>query len=433
MTKMAMLKLATSTLVLGTTMVGCAMSGQAQRPAALSDARAVKVAAKAAASAGAALAKHRAGEAVGFAEAAVAAQPRDAGYRMLLGQAYLAAGRFQSAETSFSDTLTLDPNRERAALNLALAQTALGKTASAKSTLAQYREKLPAADFGLATALAGDAPEAVRVLEYAARQPDADAKTRQNLALAYAFAGQWSNARTLATQDLSPTDADARILEWMTLVRPVAGNNQVAKLLNVTPASDPGQPTGLALNTPAAPVQTAQAEPLPPPVATDPVAIEMATNASSAQPAPAYEVPTTDRAVPTFTRVETPRAAIVRKLPVVAAIGARSMPARVAARVSTPGKFMIQLGAFSSNAAAAKAWAKIEGRYRLNGRTAFSGAARYRNANLVRVAVGGFASLTDADRLCGQIRASRGTCFVRPAAGDRVALWNSPAVKFAAR
>ena len=190
MKKMALAKLAASTLILGVTMVGCGMNSQAQGPGKVSDTQSHSKAASAAKQATKALAKRKLAKAVSFAELAVELQPRDAGYRMLLGQVYLAAGRFQSAEQSFADTLSLDPNRERAALNLALAQSALGKRDAARSTLTDYRDKLPAADYGLAVALAGDPDEAVRVLEFATRAPDASAKTRQNLALAYALAGK---------------------------------------------------------------------------------------------------------------------------------------------------------------------------------------------------------------------------------------------------
>ena len=61
---------------------------------------------------------------------------------------------------------------------------------------------LDPADAGLALALAGDPQSAVAVLEPAARAVGADARTRQNLALAYAFAGDWDQARTVAAQDV---------------------------------------------------------------------------------------------------------------------------------------------------------------------------------------------------------------------------------------
>ena len=287
MNTISIAKLAASALVLSTTMIGCSMSGTAERPGAVSDGQSAKMAAVAANRASKALGKKQIDRAVALAEAAVEAQPRDAGYRMLLGQVYLSAGRFQSAQQSFADTLTLDPEREKAALNLALTQIALGKPDAAKSTLSDYRDKLPAADFGLAIALAGDAEEAVRVLEFATRAPDANATTRQNLALAYALAGKWNNARVMAVQDLTAEDADARITQWAQFARPGGAPSQVAALLGTQPNADAGQPTRLALAPMASPVQAAAAEVDIPPVA--PAEPESATVAAAS--AVAYETP----------------------------------------------------------------------------------------------------------------------------------------------
>jgi Flp pilus assembly protein TadD len=296
MKKIAFAKLAASSLVLGASMVG--MAGQAAGPAPTSATMSAAKAVSAAKQAIKALAKRKADKAVGYAEIAVANAPRDAQYRMLLGQAYLAAGRFQSAEQSFTDTLTLNPELERAALNLALAQTALGKREAARSTLADYRDKLAAADYGLALALAGDAEEAVRVLEFATRAPDASAKTRQNLALAYAFAGKWQNAKVMAIQDLTPDEADARISQWAMLVRPNAAHDQVAAVLGVTPRADSGQPTRLALVSPVAPVQAAAVEPAPAPVVEAPVAPAPAAAVAAVEPQPVFETPAAPVAAP---------------------------------------------------------------------------------------------------------------------------------------
>ena len=422
MTKMAMMKLAASTLVLGVTMVGCSMTGQARHPAALSDARAAKVGAAAAAQASKAMSRHRTAQAVEFAETAVAAQPRNADYRLLLGQAYLAAGRFASAATSFSDTLTLDPNRERAALNLALAQTALGKTAAAKATLVEYREKLSAADYGLATALAGDPKEAVRVLEIAARAPDATAKTRQNLALAYALDGQWANAKVLAEQDLAPSDADRRMVQWASFAKPTGSWDQVASLLGVHPAVDAGQPTRLALDaSPAVQVAQVDAPVAPAPVA-DSVALALATAATPAAPpavepaAPAFEVAAVQPSL-------TPAA---RAAPVIHAAVTpirTAMPAVRRIKHGEAGQFVVQLGAFANAAGAERAWSHASGRYGLASYDPVNGVARSRTTALVRLSVGGFADHAAAQQMCTRIRSTGGTCFVRSVQGDAPAQW----------
>jgi Flp pilus assembly protein TadD len=418
MNTISIAKLAASALVLSTTMIGCSMSGTAERPGAVSDGQSAKMAAVAANRATKALAKKQIDRAVALAEAAVEAQPRDAGYRMLLGQVYLAAGRFQSAQQSFTDTLTLDPEREKAALNLALTQIALGKSEAAKSTLSDYRDKLPAADFGLAIALAGDAEEAVRVLEFATRAPDANATTRQNLALAYALAGKWVNARVMAVQDLTAEDADARITQWAQFARPGGAPSQVAALLGTQPNADAGQPTRLALAPMASPVQAAAAEVDIPPVA--PAEPESATVAAasavayetSVEPAPAAVAPMI-RAEPTPAKqaVTRPAAMPVPSFPVASI------------RPVLDGKFMVQLGAYANAAIAQHAWNRDSRALGLATFEPANAVVRLRKASYVRLSVGGFGTRNDAGQLCLQIKQSGKPCFVRLRQGDAPARW----------
>ena len=409
MKKMALAKLAASTLILGVTMVGCGMTSQAQRPGSISDSQAFSKAVAAAKQATKALAKRKLAKAVTFAEQAVELQPRDAGYRMLLGQVYLATGRFQSAEQNFIDTLSLDPNRERAALNLALAQAAIGKRDAARSTLTDYRDKLPAADYGLAVALAGDPDEAVRVLEFATRAPDANAKTRQNLALSYALAGKWNHAKVMAIQDLTPDAADARLAQWESFVKPVAAYDQVAAVLGVKPQADGGQPTRLALATPVAPVEQVAAvtapEPMPEPVA------------ESAPVAPAVTTP-----APVIRAEAAPiRSAVV---PASRAFAPRSgFRNAVAMRPASGGRYVVQLGAFSTSGAAERAWTRVSGRFGLASYDPINGAGKARNATLVRLSIAGFGARGDADRVCTRIRQGGGVCFVRTQSGDAPARW----------
>src|SRR5262249_22953847 len=143
--------------------------------------------------------------AISFAEKAVAKTPNDAGFRALLGNAYFAGGRFASAEAAYKDALTLYSNQPQVVLKLALVEIALGKNGEAFAFLDAGKDVLDPADYGLAVALAGRPADAIEVLGAAARAPDADARVRQNLALAYALAGDWSNARTVAAQDV-PAD-----------------------------------------------------------------------------------------------------------------------------------------------------------------------------------------------------------------------------------
>jgi len=186
--------------------------------------------------------------AIGFAERAVEKSPRDAGFRALLGNCYFAGGRFASAEGAYKDSLTIYENQPRVILKLVLVEIAQGKTADALNFLEAGKGVLDPSDYGLALALAGQPQAAVAVLDPAARATGADARVRQNLALAYALSGDWSNARTIAAQDVPADQLDGRIHQWMQLATPHRASDQVAALVGVTPAAaDPGQPVQLAL------------------------------------------------------------------------------------------------------------------------------------------------------------------------------------------
>ncbi|MBU6206088.1 MAG: tetratricopeptide repeat protein, partial [Alphaproteobacteria bacterium] len=244
-----------------------------------------------------AYAKHDYKHAIKYGERAVAGDPRNADYRLALGQSELAAGRFASAQQLFSDVLALDPARGRAALDLALTQAALGNPSAGRATLEANRLQLTAQDFGLAAALTGDTAEAIRVLEMAARSDSATPKIRQNLALAYALAGRWSEARMTASQDLSPELVDQRMTEWAALAHPQSSWEQVASVLHVKPANDPGLPMRLALQTDhhQALAQLApglEAAPAPVAAAAAPAPVLAATPTSAPATEPArYEVP----------------------------------------------------------------------------------------------------------------------------------------------
>ncbi|MCY7397445.1 MAG: tetratricopeptide repeat protein, partial [Sphingomonas bacterium] len=207
--------------------------------------------------------------ALSLGEAAVEYRPNDASFRALLGNIYLAAGRYASAERSYHDALTLAAPDPQVVLKYALVQIAQGKHDQAIAMLGEAHSMLDPTDLGLALALAGRANDAIAVLEPAARTRGADARTRQNLALAHALGGDWETARIIAAQDLAADQVEARMAEWLAMARPGQASAQVAAFIGVNPvASDPGQPTRLALAKPANAVrQAAVAAPQPAPVA----------------------------------------------------------------------------------------------------------------------------------------------------------------------
>jgi Flp pilus assembly protein TadD len=281
------MKLAASTAVVTMTLAGFrADVAFVQTATAATGDRAFQQAERFAEQARAALQGGSAERGVELAERAVELSPRDLGYRMLLADLYMRSGRFVSAETSYSDVLQIDPTNERAALSIALMQIAQGRTDEALGQLEALVQNGSPSDVGLAFALAGQTQRAIQILEPAARAPEANGRTRQNLALTYALAGDWQRARTIAAQDVSPAELSGRLQQWAQLARPSSPATQVAGLLGVSPREDAGQPVRLALApTTPEPVALAAAEaaPQPEPEAEAPVQF---AEAVPAQPAP---------------------------------------------------------------------------------------------------------------------------------------------------
>lgn len=195
-----------------------------------------------------ALKKGKVEKAIALAEEVVAANPREPSYRALLGHAYMKAGRFESAATTFDDAMKLGDNSSRTALALALARTAQGRGREAVAILDDWRDAIPASDLGLALALAGETGRGVAILADAVRGGDESAKTRQNLAYAYALDGRWREARVMAEQDVPADQVDERISDWAARAKPEDSALRVAGLLGTPLRADPGQPTALALN-----------------------------------------------------------------------------------------------------------------------------------------------------------------------------------------
>ena len=362
----------------------------------------------------AALAANDPATAVGYAEKAVEATPNEASFRALLGSAYFAAGRFASAEAAFKDSLAIDASQPQVTLKVALSQIAQGKNAEAIATLESGRGVIDPADYGLALALAGRPADAVAMLGAAARAEGADSRVRQNLALAYALSGDWTSAKTIAAQDVPADQLDGRMHQWLQLANPAKPGEQLAALIGVTPAaSDPGEPTRLALAKPD--TQVAQAAPAEPPVPQVAEATVPPIGPMEAAPGDApvvSEAPTT----PSFTAEVTapPPPPVARPARVVHA----KLP-KVAVRRAGKAGAVMQIGAYGNSQRVAAAWNAAARRYgALREYTPMS--ARFDSAKgpVYRLSVKGFASVNEANALCASLRRGGGTCFVRKFAGD---------------
>jgi len=358
--------------------------------------------------------------AITYAEQAVAKSPENAVIRCLLGNAYFAAGRFASAENAFKDSLAISSDQPQVILKLALAQIAQGKNDQANSILEAGRGRLDPADYGLALALAGRASDAVAVLDTVARAQGADARVRQNLALAHALSGDWVNARAIAAQDVPADQLDARIHQWMQIASPGKPGGQLAALIGVTPAaSDPGEPVQLALVKPDA--QLAQVAPAP--VAAAPQDVPQLAEAvppplppmvAAPGDAPSVDAP----AAPAFT----PEAAPPPPPPALkpARVVHAALPKVAVRKASGNSGAVVQIGSYSNAARVASAWNAAAHRYSgLRNYSPMSARFDSGKGTFYRLSVKGFGSVGEANALCSSIRRGGGTCFVRGTAGDR--------------
>ena len=108
------------------------------------------------------------------------------------------------------------------------------------------------------------------------------------------------------------------------------------------------------------------------------------------------------------------RAAAVTRVP--APVFHRARPQVSIRNGSAP--IVVQLGAFSNEANAERAWLQASSRYGLGGRAPLTTTIDVNGRRFHRVSVSGFASAGDAQRLCGQIR-DPGRRLLRPRPGRR--------------
>lgn len=373
-----------------------------------------------------ALAKGKAGKAISHAEAAVLASPRDAYTRTLLANAYLEAGRFQSAATTFGEAVQLGDTAPRTIVSYALALTAVGDQTGALEALRQHEAAIDPADFGLAVALAGRPEQGVHVLLNALRSGQNTPKVRQNLAYAYALAGDWSQARLIASSDVPGDQLADHMAGWAANARPDLYTARVASLLGVEAHDDPGQPTMLALSnhqgveqlaqeavseTAAAPQSDfALASELPP--------VDQAQTVDDSADAALAEASLANDFTSSFAKADTvqplpasySQAASKPEAVLVDAPRKAQSPA-VASRTMASGNYNIQLGSYFSMSDAQTAWKQFQKRYpELSGAEKVITKARVNGKIYYRVAAAGYAKAS-AQSLCRSVKSKGEGCI----------------------
>ncbi|MFV0644102.1 MAG: tetratricopeptide repeat protein [Sphingomonadaceae bacterium] len=418
------------------------------------------------------LAKGKVDKAIANAEEAVMVDPRNPSYRAVLGAAYMEAGRFQSAATTFDDAMKLGDNSPRTALSLALAKVAINDSAGAQAILHDWRDEIAPSDLGLATSLAGNPNRGVQILSDAMRNGDNSPKVRQNLAYSFALAGDWRSARLMAAEDVPAGQINTRIGEWASRAAPAQNQERVAALINAPMRTDTGQPERLALaNFPSAEqlaseasalVPLAQAEQatrnaaeynpgeeLPPlrpyedtpaevvrvadaptakvenqslaELARNPVTPEVAVSSYKApevkRPAnfeQAFAAPAPRGGTVTEVAAQTMQFATsptVQKAPVRYGATPARNPAQASKRSASNGAHLVQLGSFASEQGARRAWGIYASRWpELANYDMVITEARVRGKNYFRVSAGGFQKV-GATSMCGKVKAKGQGCI----------------------
>ncbi len=452
------MKLAITTAVVVVPSIGCTSIGISSTMKVTSEQASAKKAAVWAHKAQEAKAKGKMDKALMFSELAVEGDMNNREYRAQLAQMYMSQGRFQSAERTWMDVMDLGQVDPRTVISLSLSRIAQGKVESAVALVEANQSIIPASDYALTLALAGQSSRAVEILSDSIRNDNASSRTRQNLALAYALEGRWREARVMASQDMPQNRVNDRIAEWAQYARPGAYQMRVAGLLKVTPQDDLGQPVRLALagsqgqlasNSAAqepmvvpASSQLAAVGPAPaadstgfaaanelsPEVYADALAVQVAmaapqaTPASNVQPIGVMSNGIKMVSIPVLGDYSISDAPLIKaaKGPSKLAMQTRA-PAKLALADVQPkasklagGSHLVQLGAYGSAASAKSAWDKLTNQHAfLSGFTSASSTVKVNGKTYVRLAAAGFDSAQSANNICSKIKLAGGSCIVR--------------------
>ncbi len=212
---------------------------------------------------------------------ALQANPEGIDAKLGLGQSYLAIGANSDAAAQFRDVLAKREGNWVARRGLASALIGMGQPTLAEEQIAlvlqadssdyralnvlgvaldmqgrhgeaqaDYRRAIQLApdylptrsNFGLSLAITGPPQEAIAQLAPIATARDSDARIRQNLALAYAMAGDFVNALQISRRDLDERSAQRQLYYYMQLkAMPVEQRSlEVRRNPNFMPQSGPG-------------------------------------------------------------------------------------------------------------------------------------------------------------------------------------------------
>jgi Flp pilus assembly protein TadD len=168
---------------------------------------------------------------------ATAREPSDVDLRYGYGRTLLALNRPREAAEQFRAAIAANSKDGRAFNGLGVALDQAGDHDAAQQAYVDGLEVAPdhpglANNLAFSMLLSGDFADAVVRFEQIARQPQATARNRQNLALAYGLAGDVARATMVAAQDLSEAEVRNNLAAFDRLRR-LAGAERNAELLRL--------------------------------------------------------------------------------------------------------------------------------------------------------------------------------------------------------
>ena len=199
--------------------------------------------------------------------------PESVDARYGLGKALLASDRPEAAIEQFDRLIGDEAADTRPYVAKGVALDMIGRHAEAQAVYRSGLELGPMnvalrTNLGLSLALAGDYKTALRVLEDAARDPKATARTRQNLALVYGLAGEMEDAAATGSADLGQGTVRRNLAYYRALRSARAITDAAARTRAVPDASEAAarartQIAAADADAPTAPVAPAPIAPAP--------------------------------------------------------------------------------------------------------------------------------------------------------------------------
>jgi Flp pilus assembly protein TadD len=332
-----------------------------------------------------------------------------------------------AAEQALLLAIQDDPGNAAAYNDLGIARDLQGNFAGA---IGPYRQaltdepSLTAAEvnLGLSLALSGRGADALQYLGPLASGQDATPKIREDYAVALVASGRDADARQVLSVDLTPDQVNAAVDGFAAAIAggqpPLPQQDAAAAPPPTTPEiqTAPVSASPLAGSATATTTQVASAAPMQPPAPMQSTMAYTPDNSDSAYsgPSPVPGAVSSSEGSPPEIPAHTPVIAppAPRAAPVAAPAAAIAPPASAAAVASGP--VMVQLAALNSQSDAERAWSKISaatpalfGQHQPDIQTAVVNGHTY-----YRLRTGGFSSVGDAAKFCGEVSAAGNTCTV---------------------